>query len=213
MLADVMGSPAAWRAVASLLLAAVAIMGSPGPSTISATAVGAAFGPRRALVYVMGLIAGTGAVLLAVAVGIVAAVLAVPHGPAVISIVGAGYILYLAWCIATAPPLEAARGDVVAPSFGGGFVLAIANPKAYLAIAAVFAGTTVAPGAPGVDAGIKLVLLGGMIVVIHLVWLAVGAVLAGVLRDRVISRIVNMVLAAALCAAALVTLWGTLGPA
>lgn len=213
MLSDLLADPASWRALASLVLAALAIMGSPGPSTISATAVGAAFGPRRALVYVVGLMAGTGVVLLAVACGVVAAVLAVPHGPAVIAIGGACYILYLAWCIATAPPLRDVGVDVVAPSFGGGLVLAIANPKAYLAIAAVFAGTTVAPGAPWLDGGIKLVVLGAMIVLIHAVWLAVGAALAGMLRDRVISRIVNLVLAALLCAAALATLRGALGSA
>ena len=60
-----------WRPALTLILASVVIMGSPGPSTMSATAVGAAYGFRRSLLYACGLIVGTTAVLLAVAVGVV----------------------------------------------------------------------------------------------------------------------------------------------
>ena len=35
-----------WGSALTLILASLAIMGSPGPSTISATAVGAAYGSR-----------------------------------------------------------------------------------------------------------------------------------------------------------------------
>src|SRR4051812_41633491 len=45
--------------VGTLLLTSLALMGSPGPSTVSVTAVGAAFGLRRSLAYVLGLILGT----------------------------------------------------------------------------------------------------------------------------------------------------------
>src|ERR1022692_2451727 len=94
-----------WRPLMALILASVAIMGSPGPSTISATAMGAAFGVRRSLQYVCGLIVGTIFVLLAVSIGVVALVLAIPHGARVLGAVSAVYILYLACKIATAPPL------------------------------------------------------------------------------------------------------------
>jgi threonine/homoserine/homoserine lactone efflux protein len=56
-----------WRPLLSLILASAAVMGSPGPSTVSVTAVGAAFGFRRSLGYMAGLVLGTMAVLLAVA--------------------------------------------------------------------------------------------------------------------------------------------------
>ena len=89
--------------ILTLLLASLVIMGSPGPSTISATAMGAAYGFRRSLGYVSGLIVGTVAVLLAVAAGVVAVLLSVPHGALVLTVVSAVYILYLAFRIATAP--------------------------------------------------------------------------------------------------------------
>jgi threonine/homoserine/homoserine lactone efflux protein len=188
-----------WRPLLALVLAAAVIMGSPGPSTVSVTAVGAAFGVRRSLAYAGGLIAGTITVLFAVALGVVALVLALPQGGRVFGVVSAAYILYLAFRIATAPPLDSATGARAAPSFLAGFLLAIANPKAYLAIAAVFAGATVAAH-PGLDAAIKLAVLSAMIVLIHLAWLLAGVSLSRVLHDPLLSRLVNVALAVLLVA-------------
>ncbi|MFE0757040.1 LysE family translocator [Inquilinus sp. NPDC058860] len=191
--------PGLWRPLAALLLASAMVMGSPGPSTISLTAVGASFGIRRSLPYAAGLIAGTVVVLLAVAAGVVALVTSIPHGALALGLLSAAYILYLAYKIATAPPLDARSGAVAAPGFLGGFLLAVANPKAYVAIAAVFAGTTVARD-PGLDAAVKTALLGGMIVLIHLCWLLAGVSLSRWLRDPVSARIINLAMAAALVA-------------
>jgi threonine/homoserine/homoserine lactone efflux protein len=189
-----------WLPPAKLVLAALIVMGSPGPSTMSATAVGAAFGFRRSLRYLSGLVLGTVAVLLAVATGIVAMLLSMPRIAPVLSAIAAVYILYLAFRIATAPPLSMHGRDPAAPSFAGGFLLAAANPKAYVAIAAVFAGTSLTGEAGALDAGLKVVVLGLMIVVIHLGWLLAGAALSGILRDPVRSRIANLAFAVILVA-------------
>jgi threonine/homoserine/homoserine lactone efflux protein len=199
--------PELWRAATALILAAIAVMGSPGPSTVSVTAVGASFGIRRSLPYACGLIAGTAAVLFAVALGVVALVMSVPYGARIIGILAAGYILLLAFKIATAPPLERAA-EVAAPAFLGGFLLAIANPKAYLAIAAVFAGSTLIAGNQALDAIVKTALLAVMIVLIHLAWLLAGASLSRILRDPKSSRIINLALAAALIATSFMALMG-----
>ncbi|MFI4986204.1 MAG: LysE family translocator [Alphaproteobacteria bacterium] len=196
--------PGIWRPLTALILASVVIMGSPGPSTISATAVGAAFGVRRSLKYACGLIVGTMAVLFAVAIGVVALVLSVPQGARVLGAVSTAYILCLAFKIATAPPLESQSGHVAAPAFVGGFLLAIANPKAYLAIAAVFAGTTVIVEDHGLDAVVKTALLSVMIVIIHMCWLLAGASLSRVLHDPASSRLINVSLAAVLVTMTLV---------
>lgn len=186
------------RDVVALLLAAAAIMGSPGPSTISVTAAGAAFGVRRSLRYAGGLIAGTCVVLLAVACGVAVLIAAVPQGAHAFAAVSAAYVLYLAFRIATAPPLQRDGAAVTAPAFAGGFLLAVANPKAYLAITAVFAASTLIRGAPVLDAVLKTALLGGMMVVIHLVWLVAGAWLSRLLHDPVPARVLNLSLAAVL---------------
>jgi len=200
--------PDVWRSVMALILASAVVMGSPGPSTISATAVGAAFGVRRSVNYVCGLVVGTIAVLLAVAVGVVAVVLAIPLGARVLEGVAAVYILYLAFRIACAPPLERYGEKVAAPAFVGGLLLAIANPKAYLAIGAVFVGTTVVSADRELDAVVKTVLLSVMIVFIHGCWLLAGASLSRVLHDPVWSRLVNVSLAVVLVVVTLVAFMG-----
>ena len=65
--------------ILALLIAALAVMGSPGPSTVSATAMGAAYGIARSMPYVGGLVAGTATVLLAVALGVIAMIAGVPQ--------------------------------------------------------------------------------------------------------------------------------------
>src|SRR5687767_12697658 len=92
-----------WHSLARLVLAAAALMGSPGPSTVSLTASGAAFGLRRSLPYCAGLIAGTLAVLLAVVAGVTALLLTLPGAAPVLTAASAVYIIYLAYRIASAP--------------------------------------------------------------------------------------------------------------
>ena len=103
-----------WQQLLALVLAATVVMGSPGPATISVTAVGAAFGLRDSLRYTSGIILGTAAVLLVVATGITAILTSMPGLAPVLAIASAAYILYLAFKIATAPPLAARDGEAVA---------------------------------------------------------------------------------------------------
>ena len=190
----------------TLVLASTVVMGSPGPSTMSAMAVSAAFGLRRSIVYVAGLMLGTAAVLVAVATGVIAMLLSMPVLARILVYASAGYILYLAWQIATAPPLSTRSSDTPAPSFAPGFVLAIANPKAWFAIAAVFTASTLVASSSTIDALIKVAVLVIMIVIIHLGWVLAGASLTGFLSDPVKSRIANIAFAVVLAGTAIVPL-------
>ena len=190
------GAPLA--GIGALLLASAVLMGSPGPSTISVTAAGAALGLRRSLGYALGLIFGTCLVLLIVATGVFTVLTAVPGLVPALTAASAAYIVYLAVRIARAPPLGQQESAEAVPSLAGGLLLAAANPKAYVAIAAVFAGAQLDGLSPVAEALAKTALLACMIVLIHLGWLLAGASLARVLRDPVVSRIVNIVLAAVL---------------
>jgi threonine/homoserine/homoserine lactone efflux protein len=193
-----------WNAAGSLILTSLAIMGTPGPATISLTAAGSAYGMRRSLGYLAGIVAGTAAVLLAVATGITAALLALPAVRPVVIAAGAVYILWLAYHIATAPPLSERRETPAAPGLAGGALLGVANPKAWVAIAAVFASARLADGTAA-DAAAKVAVLTVMIVVINTAWLAAGSSLAPLLRDPVRARLVNRCLAGVVVAAAAIT--------
>lgn len=200
-----------WPALLALLLSALAVMGTPGPSTLSVTAVGAAFGLRRSWRYVLGINLGTISVLLAVAAGIVTMLMSVPQLAPFLLAASLAYILYLAYRIATAPPLAGpVAGEAAgrAPAFLGGYLLGIANPKAYLAISAVFAGSSLPVGDPLLEALAKLAVLSLMIVAIHTVWLLAGVSLSRVLRDPLASRLLNIAFAVILL---VTTFWATLG--
>ncbi|ESX68193.1 LysE family transporter [Mesorhizobium sp. M0027] len=189
-----------WQQLLALVLASAIVMGSPGPATISVTAVGAAFGLRDSLRYASGIVVGTILVLMVVATGIMAVLAALPKLAALLAVASAAYILYLAFKIATAPPLTARVRGAALPTFLGGFLLAVANPKAYVAIAAVFASASSGAGGLGISA--KLGVLTLMIVAIHLLWLLAGAAFARLLRKPLASRIINLVFAVTLVATA-----------
>ena len=189
-----------WGSVGSLLVMSAAIMGSPGPATISLTAAGSAYGVRRSVAYLVGIIAGTTIVLIAVATGITATLLMVPALRTALIVISALYILWLAYHIATAPPLAARSVATHAPSLGGGTVLGIANPKAWVAIAAVFASAHLADTAT-TDAAVKVAVLTGMIMLICTAWLIAGASLPRLFRDPPWARIINTGLAVALLGA------------
>ena len=198
MAGPLLSQPDFWRPLLALVLAATVVMGSPGPATISVTAVGAAFGLRQSLRYTCGIILGTIAVLLVVATGVMATLASMPWLAPLLAVASAAYILYLAFRIATAPPLAARTAEASHPTWPAGFFLAAANPKAYVAIAAVFAGA--ASKQSGAELGLwtRLTVLAVMIVVIHVLWLLAGTVFARFLRRPVTSRIINLIFAATL---------------
>lgn len=199
-----------------LWLAALPLMGSPGPATISLAANGSAFGIRASLGYLGGIIIGTIAVLLLVATGIATALLAHPIAGQVLTAIAAIYILYLAWKIATAPirPAHAtanrsahqpettpeASPKAKAPDFRGGVMLAIANPKAFAAIGAVYAAHAIAPNSLWLDNTLKITALALVIVLVNSLWLVFGASFARLLSDPRFGRLINILFAALLIA-------------
>ena len=189
-----------WGSVGPLLVMSLAIMGSPGPATISLVAAGSAYGVRRSLPYLVGIIVGTTIVLAAVASGITAVLLAVPVIGSVLIWISAAYILWLAYHIATAPPLTEPTAASNAFSFTGGTLLGVANPKAWVAIAAVFASAHLADTAT-TDATAKIGVLTAMIVMICATWLVAGTSIAPLLREPRRARLVNVALGVAVVGA------------
>lgn len=187
-------------------LAGFALAGSPGPATLSLAATGAAFGARRGLAYMTGIVLGMVAVMAIVAGGIVGMLLAVPGATPVVTILAAAYFVYLAFRIATAPPLSEPRDDLRQPSFVAGMALSLINPKGYAAMAALFSGFALIHEKPVLDAAVKLIVLVAIITAVNLAWLTAGAVLARFFRDPKTSRIINVTFAALLLASVAATM-------
>ncbi|MDQ0317015.1 LysE family translocator [Amorphus orientalis] len=183
-----------------VLSVAVPLMGSPGPSTLSSAAVGSAFGVRAGLAYVAGICLGTSTVVLVVASGVTGIVFAVPGLLPVLTIAAAIYILYLAWKIATAPVTVARDAGTKAPSFLPGYLLAIANPKAYAAFSAILGSTATLGDGSGAFVVLRVAVVVALVFVVNPAWLLLGSAFTRVLSSPRWGRVVNIVFACLLVA-------------
>lgn len=188
------------------VLAGIALAGSPGPATLSLAAAGAAFGTRPVLFYLLGLVCGMVLVMAIIASGIAGLALAVPGVAPVIAIAAALYFLYLAWRIATAPPVSAAANPQHRPRFTAGLLLSLVNPKGYAAMAALFSGFVLVRDRLDLDALLKIALLTAVIIAVNIAWLGAGAALTHYFRDPRSSRILNVGFALLLIASVAVAL-------
>jgi threonine/homoserine/homoserine lactone efflux protein len=189
-------------ALLALILAGLVLAGSPGPNTMSLAAAGAAFGARRSIAYMIGLAFGMLAVMIIVASGVVAMLLAVPGIAPVATIAALLYFVYLAWKIATAPPLSEGGPERPAPALTDGLLLSLVNPKGYAAMLALFASHTLIADSLLGDAVLKIAATIAIIVFVNVIWLYVGAGLARFFQSPRASRIINVTFAILLLASA-----------
>jgi len=188
------------------MLAGLALAGSPGPATLSLAAAGAAFGARRSLGYMAGLVVGMVMVMGIVATGVTSVLLALPGVTPVVIAAAAAYFAYLAFRIATAPPLadDAVQGRQ--PSFAGGVFLSLVNPKGYAAMAALFSGFVLVRERLELDAALKGIVLLVIISAVNVAWLSVGASLTRLFREPRTNRVINVTFAVLLVASVVAAL-------
>ncbi len=181
-----------------LWLAAFPLMGSPGPATISLAGIGTGFGFRKGVPYLLGIILGTVGVLILIATGVTALVLTMPVLVTGLTALAIAYILYLAWKIATAPVLISNKASGTAPSLMSGFILSIANPKAFAAIGAVYSSHTIANNNIITDSLIKILALAVVIIVVNTAWLLLGSSFSRILSNEKHGRLANIMFAVTL---------------
>ena len=114
--------------------AVVLLILTPGPGVLSIAGVGAAYGFRAGLRYLIGLFLGTNLVLAAVITGLAAIVLSVPAIRTVLMIASVAYLLYLAARIALAGSRIAFIEAKTAPGVGAGVLLQVVNPLSLIHI-------------------------------------------------------------------------------
>ena len=182
------------------ILAGFALAGSPGPNTLSLAATGAAFGARRGLGYLIGLSIGMVIVMGITATGVLGLVLALPGATPVVAGIAGVYFAYLAFRIATAPPLAESTEARREPSLAAGVIQSLINPKAYAAMAALFSGFVLVRSDVALDLAVKILVVIMIIVVVNLAWLAGGVALTRWFRDPRTNRIINVTFAVLLLA-------------
>jgi threonine/homoserine/homoserine lactone efflux protein len=186
--------------VLGFALAGLALAGSPGPATLSLAATGAAFGARRGLGYMTGIIIGMVLVMGIIATGVMGVLLAVPGAAPAVAVLAIAYFLYLAVRIAAAPPLSQRTSEDRQPSFAAGILLSLVNPKGYAAMAALFSGFVLVRDRLELDAAAKVVVLSGIITAVNAAWLVGGAALTRFFREPRTNRIINVTFAVVLVA-------------
>ena len=147
---------------------------TPGPGVLSAAGVGAAFGMRAGLRYVLGLFLGNNLVILAVISGLAALILASPIVRTILFALSTAYLLYLAARIAFAGSKLAFAPADTQPGVINGILLQPINPKAYAVNTALFSGFAILPDALVAEAVWKLLIVNAIWVPIHIVWVWFG---------------------------------------
>jgi len=171
---------------------------TPGPGVLSTAGVGAAYGFRAGLPYVLGLFIGTNMVALAVISGLAALILANPYIRTGLMIASTLYLLYLAARIAFAGSRVAFIQARKQPGVIAGVLLQAINPKAYVVNTTLFSGFVIFADALTREITVKLVIVNAIWIPIHLLWLWMGSILERLdLPDRTHRR-VNMAMAAAM---------------
>ena len=193
------------QSAAFLMFSLVAAI-TPGPSNVMLTAAGASVGVLRGLPCLVGVSLGMGLLMFCVAAGLGGLVLGHAAVLRALNWIGAAFLLWLSWRIATAGQGEnGARTPV-------GFVEAAAfqwiNPKAWL-VSSSAAAAYLQAGASG--ALLQAVSLAALFVAAALpsgfVWLAFGAAMHRFLRSARAARVFNIVMGASLAASVVLILW------
>ena len=105
------------------------------------------------------------------------------------------YMLYLAWRIATAPPLSEQAGQQRPPTFFGGLLLSLVNPKGYAAMAALYSGFVLVHDRLALDVAAKMAVLVLIITAVNVAWLFAGAALTCLFREPRTNRVINVAFA------------------
>ena len=185
----------AWYA--SAVAFTVSMSATPGPNNTMVMASGAAWGLRRTLPHMAGVAAGFPAMLLAVAFGAGELLRTRPWLHDALRWIGAAYLLWLAWQIATARPTVPGDGRSGGRpfSFTKAALFQWVNPKAWvIAIGAVVTYTTAGSALFGEVA--MLALIFALVSLPCLAaWTLAGVGASRILRTPAAMRWFNLILA------------------
>jgi threonine/homoserine/homoserine lactone efflux protein len=180
----------------SLLAFSLAMALTPGPNNVMVTASAATFGFRRTVPHMLGITVGFPAMTVAVGLGLGTVFTTYPVIHVVLKWVGAAYLCWLAWLVATASRPEAGEAGAGPFGFWRAALFQWVNPKAWLTVFGALATyTTVeAPMGP------QVAFITAVFVVLTFpclsVWALFGTVIGRFLSTGRCLRIFNVCMAA-----------------
>lgn len=180
------------RAVGMYIVAAAALLGSPGPGIAALLAIGKSRGWSGGLRYFAGLQVGLAVVVAASGAGLVSLLTVYPALVHALIVAAALYLAYLAFSIATSPLGQDGPMNVRAYSARAGLVLGITNPKAYLAIGSLLASPLRLANGGRADIALKQGLCMAVILIVDLAWLWVGVAVGRTRMLPIWERVMNV---------------------
>ena len=195
------------QVVAFLLFAVVAAV-TPGPSNVMLTAAGGHAGIVGGLPCLLGVTTGMGLMMFLVPLGLGGVVLGHPRVLTALHWLGAAFLLWLAWKIATSE-VQGDAGEAHEPvGYVGAAVFQWVNPKSWLVSASAAGAFLDAQGGSAVS---QAAALAGLFVLAALpsgfVWLAFGAAMQRVLATGRRRRAFDVAMGVLLALSVAVVVW------
>ena len=165
---------------------------TPGPNNVMLTASAANFGFVPSIPHILGVTLGFVVLVAASGAGLGTLIVAVPSIQTALKIVGAAYLLWLAWKVANAgAPGEGGGANTRPLTFLQAAAFQWVNPKGVIIALGAIA-LYVSPARPVADLSILLVVFGVVTLAATVCWSLFGVALGRVLRDRRRARIFNV---------------------
>jgi len=158
-------------------------------------AVGNAFGFARGIPYLTGCATGLILVMVVTAFGLAHLVDLFPGTVLIVSVIGVGYILYLAYKIALETSDIATYDQGKSPGFFAGVLVSLSNPKGWAVMAALFSSMGSMQSMLSMEVIIRFIILCVIIVFGNLAWTLLGDRLSRLIADPRKGKILNRIFA------------------
>ena len=150
------------------------MMVTPGPGVLSLAGVGAGFGWKVGMMYLIGLFFGTNGVALLVVLGFKQFLFEIDGVEITFLLLSLSYLSYLSWRIATSDNKTGFKQSLKAPRLYEGIFLQFVNPKAYVVQGHLFVVLSLGMVSYTTEIIVKFIIVNSIWIPIHLLWLWLG---------------------------------------
>ena len=150
------------------------MMVTPGPGVLSLAGVGAGFGWKVGMMYLIGLFFGTNGVALLVVLGFKQFLFEIDGVEITFLLLSLSYLSFLSWRIATSDNKTGFKQSLKAPRLYEGIFLQFVNPKAYVVQGHLFVVLSLGMASFNTEIIVKFIIVNSIWIPIHLLWLWLG---------------------------------------
>ena len=158
----------------SYIIISFLMMVTPGPGVLSLAGVGAGFGWRVGIMYLIGLFLGTNGVALLVVLGFKQFLFEIDGVELTFLVLSLSYLSFLSWRIATSDNKTGFTETSKAPKLYEGIFLQFVNPKAYVVQGHLFVVLSLGISSYNTEILTKFLIVNSIWIPIHILWLWLG---------------------------------------